>query len=399
MSYQVGDQIGQYIIMEQIGQGGMATVYKAQHPRLNRYVAIKVLHPALKSEEGFAARFEREAQLVASLQHPNIVTIFDFADQDGNPYLVMNFIEGTTLKAWLRNNRPSYDEILSVVESVGGALAFAHNKGVLHRDIKPSNIMIDYEGQIYLTDFGLARLTQAGESTLSQDMMLGTPQYISPEQAMGDRKLDTRTDIYSLGVVIYELIVGRVPFSADTPFAIVHDHIFTPLPAPTMVNPEVPQPVEDFLLKTLAKKRDERFPDVETMLKAFKVAMDHAGPEAVSAASQIVPRPYEEVLEMQRELYGDWETGSSAAYRNVGTEKPTEDATDSLPDVQARAKQAARKPRGGLWAITGLLLLILSLLGSGYLVYTVIIPEYERTFQQTETTIVPYLTDERGPSS
>jgi serine/threonine-protein kinase len=154
--------------------------------------------------------------------------------------------------------------------AVGSALTFAHEKGILHRDIKPSNIIIDADNIPYLTDFGLARIAEAGESTMSADMLLGTPHYISPEQAKGQKSLDGRTDIYSLGVVLYELVVGRVPFSADTPFAVIHDHIYSPLPRPTHVNPDISPRVEQVLLKSLAKNPEDRFATASEMVEAFR---------------------------------------------------------------------------------------------------------------------------------
>jgi serine/threonine protein kinase len=277
MSFNVGENIGPYRIVEQLGQGGMATVYKAYHASLDRYVALKALHPAFNEDKTFASRFQREARVVAKLEHPHIVPVYDYAEHENRPYLVMKFIEGDTLKAHLDKGPLSSDEIADMVDAVGSALAYAHKQGILHRDIKPSNVLLSNDGQIYLADFGLARIAQSGESTLSSDMIMGTPQYISPEQAMGKKDLDQRTDLYSFGVMLYEMVVGRVPFNADTPFAIIHDHIYTPLPLPHLVNPNVPEPVERVLLKSLAKERDDRYEDVSMLVQAFKDAWEEAG--------------------------------------------------------------------------------------------------------------------------
>ena len=225
MSFAVGENIGPYRIVEQLGQGGMATVYKAYHASLDRYVALKALHPAFNEDKTFATRFQREARVVAKLEHPHIVPVYDYAEHENRPYLVMKFIEGQTLKARLDQGALSSDEIADIVDAVGSALAYAHKQGILHRDIKPSNVLLSNDGQIYLADFGLARIAQSGESTMSSDSIMGTPQYISPEQAMGKKDLDARTDLYSFGVMLYEMVVGQVPFSSDTPFAIIHDHI------------------------------------------------------------------------------------------------------------------------------------------------------------------------------
>ena len=277
MSFNVGENIGPYRIVDKLGQGGMATVYKAYHASLDRYVALKALHPAFNEDKSFASRFQREARVVAKLEHPNIVPIYDYAEDESRPYLVMKFIEGDTLKARLDLGPLSSDEIAKIVDAVGSALAHAHKQGILHRDIKPSNVLLANDRQIYLADFGLARIAQSGESTLSSDMIMGTPQYISPEQAMGRGDLDQRTDLYSFGVMLYEMVVGRVPFNADTPFSIIHDHIYTPLPLPHNVNPNVPEPVERVLLKALAKERDDRFDDAVQLVSAFKASWNEAG--------------------------------------------------------------------------------------------------------------------------
>ncbi len=291
MSFNVGENVGPYRIMEQLGQGGMATVYKAYHAALDRYVALKALHPAFGEDPNFEARFQREARLVAKLEHPHIVPVYDYAEHERRPYLVMKYIEGDTLKARLQKGPLTSEEITNVVESVGSALAHAHKQGILHRDIKPSNVLIGVDGQMYLADFGLARIAQAAESTLSSDMIMGTPQYISPEQAMGEKNLDEGTDIYSFGVMLYEMVVGQVPFNADTPFSIIHDHIYSPLPMPRGINPKVPEAVQRVLLKALAKERADRYPDVDSLVKAFKDAWIEAGIPMQGTAITLRPAP------------------------------------------------------------------------------------------------------------
>ena len=277
MSFNIGENVGPYRIIEQLGQGGMATVYKAYHASLDRYVALKVLHTAFHQDQTFITRFQREARVVARLEHPNIVPIYDYSEHESRPFLVMKYIEGDTLKARLNQGPLTSEEIEQVVNSVGAALAYAHKQGILHRDVKPSNVMIATDGAMYLADFGLARIAEAGESTMSSDSIMGTPQYISPEQAMGKKDLDAGTDIYSFGVMLYEMVVGQVPFSADTPFSIIHDHIYTPLPLPKKVNPNVPEPVQRVLLKALAKDRLDRYTATEELMTAFKEAWTEAG--------------------------------------------------------------------------------------------------------------------------
>ncbi len=277
MPFTVGENIGPYRVIEKLGQGGMATVYKAYHAALDRYVALKVLHPAFGEDANFEARFQREARLVAKLDHPNVVPVYDYSEHEKQPFLVMKFIEGETLKARMARGPLAADELAKIIGAVGAALGYAHKMGVLHRDIKPSNVLLTPDGSVYLADFGLARIASAGESTLSGDMIMGTPQYISPEQAMGKKELDEGTDIYSFGVMLYEMVVGQVPFNADTPFSIIHDHIYTPLPIPHAINPAVPEPVERVLLKALSKERADRYATVEEMTTAFKQAWQVAG--------------------------------------------------------------------------------------------------------------------------
>jgi serine/threonine-protein kinase len=287
MSITPGENIGPYRVIEQLGSGGMATVFKAFHASLDRYVAIKVLHPAFRADPQFFERFKREARIVAKLEHPNIIPVYDFNQHKGEPYLVMRFVEGDTLKPELEGKPMPPGEILRLMRPVCQALAYAHQRGVLHRDIKPSNIMVTREGIVFLTDFGLARMVQAGESTLSQDMMLGTPQYISPEQAQGISDLDGRTDIYSLGVVLFEMLTGRVPFSADTPFATVHDHIYAPLPLPSTINPDIDPIVERMLLKALAKEPDDRFATTDDLLESMEATLG----AQIAATSTITETP------------------------------------------------------------------------------------------------------------
>ena len=272
MPFVVGESVGPYRITRQLGVGGMATVWKAYHPALDRYVAIKVLHPSFKEDPQFTARFQREARIVAKLTHPHIVPIFDFSEHEGMSYLVMRFIEGRTLKAVLKEGPLSPARLMEILEPAGQALAYAHDQGVLHRDIKPSNFLISSQGEVFLTDFGLARMAETTDSTLSRDMLVGTPQYISPEQARGE-KLDARTDIYSLGVVLFEMLAGKVPYDADTPYAVIHDHIFSPLPLPSEFNRDIPEDVERVVLKALAKDRTDRFPDVREMVSTLETSL------------------------------------------------------------------------------------------------------------------------------
>jgi serine/threonine protein kinase len=344
MSFVIGENVGPYRITDRLGQGGMATVYRAYHANLDRYVAIKVLHASFKEDPTFLARFRREAQIVAKLEHPSIIPIYDYNEHSGEPYLVMKFIEGETLKARLAREPLTLDETLRMMTAVSQALTYAHEQGILHRDIKPSNILLENAVQPYLADFGLARMASAGESTMSQDMMLGTPQYMSPEQAQGIKELDSGTDIYSLGVVLYELVVGRVPFNADTPYAIVHDHIYSPLPLPSRVNPQVPRAVEQVLLKTLAKERGDRYSSAVAMVEAFREAVRESDLKELSAHSYRVPMPSAATPQLTS-------TPPPAPPPGVPAPIPAAAPTESLGSTAQ--KYARQRQRRNLWMLGG----------------------------------------------
>lgn len=276
MPFTVGENVGAYRITARLGQGGMATVFQAYHPRCDRYVAIKAMHAAFRQDPAFAQRFTQEADAVARLDHPNIVPVFEHAQHAGHPYLVMRFVEGETLKARLRSGPLSKDQIVQVAEQVGAALSYSHKEGVLHLDVKPSNVLLTRQPEephalreIYLTDFGLARIAGAGRSSLFSSMQLGTPQYMSPEQARDEQSLKPAADIYSLGVVLFELVTGRVPFDADRPFSVIHDQISTPPPLPTALDPSLSDRTEQVLLRALAKAPKDRHHDVDSFVTAF----------------------------------------------------------------------------------------------------------------------------------
>lgn len=287
MAFSVGDKIGPFTITEYIGQGGMATIFKARQATLDRDVALKVIHPALKQDESFVLRLKREAAIIAKLHHPNIVTVYDFTEFEGLPCLILQFIEGRTLKEVLRDQKLSTRQIVNIARAVASALSNAHERGVLHRDVKPSNILIDKEGHVYLSDFGLARIEHSGESTASQDMLIGSPQYLSPEQAKSE-PVNVGSDVYAFGVVLYEMFTGRVPFHGETPYATILAHINNPPPAPRSINPRVRPAVEQVLLKALAKDPKQRYPSIRAMMKALENAVEGPRQEEPAAAIPLI---------------------------------------------------------------------------------------------------------------
>lgn len=278
-----GKTLGRYRILERIGRGGMAEVYKGYQPSLDRYVAVKVLHAFLLEEADGRDRFRREARAVAALRHPNIIQVFDFDDEGDVYFMVMEFIQGPNLKTVLQEHaaggtRLSLARIEEIVTAIGGALAYAHHQGMIHRDVKPHNIMFTAEGQPLLTDFGIAKIV-SGSNVSTSGALSGTPAYMSPEQGRAE-PLDQRTDIYSLGVVLYEMATGRVPFDADTPFAVVIKHINDPLPLPRTVDSGIPESLERVILKVMAKDPAERFQTAEEMVTATREVIAGAGGSA-----------------------------------------------------------------------------------------------------------------------
>ena len=269
MTDRLGKQIGKYRVEEKIGRGAMAEVFRAYHPNLDKHVAIKILHSFLAEKTDILNRFQREARHVAALNHNNIVQIHDFDVAGSMYYMVMEFIDGPTLKAKIKTYRSkgqlmAIPEAVDIIQQVGLALQYAHSHGVVHRDIKLANVMIEDGGRVILTDFGLAKILSGPQFTTT-GALVGTPAYMSPEQGLG-KQGDARSDIYSLGAMMYQLITGRFPFTAETPLAIVFKHINAPLPWPRTINPDIPENLEKIIVKGMAKNPEERYQDVGQFL-------------------------------------------------------------------------------------------------------------------------------------
>ena len=283
-----GQSLGKYRILEPLGRGGMAQVFKAYHPQLDRYVAVKILRSDLVEEVEFLARFRREARAVAALRHPNIVQIFDFDVQNDLYYMVMELLEGDTLKAYLntlriQGARLPLGETVRIFNDVLAGLAYAHTEGIIHRDLKPANIMLTRRGQAVLTDFGIAQIIGGTQYTMAGALM-GTLSYMAPEQGL-DGHCDVRSDIYSLGIAYYEALTGKVPFDADTPLAILMKHINDPLPLPRKLDSSIPESFERVALKALAKRPDDRFQSAGEMAEMLSAAAKETGidvPETIS---------------------------------------------------------------------------------------------------------------------
>jgi serine/threonine protein kinase len=280
-----GKQFGVYEIVAPLGEGGMAAVYKAYQPAMERFVAVKVLSRTLAESREFTNRFQREAILLAQLQHPHILPVFDYGQVDGYSYIVMPFLQNGTLAELLQSRRRTLSEIHQIITQLGGALGYAHARGMIHRDVKPSNVLIDEQGNCLLTDFGLARMIQASaESLTSAGAIMGTPSYMSPEQGKGD-SLDGRSDLYSLGIIFYEMLTGQVPYQDKLPMMVVIKHIRDPLPSVRKLVPELNDAIERVVIKSLAKEPDERYQTAEDFVQAVKNAIQGNPPgRAVSKA-------------------------------------------------------------------------------------------------------------------
>ena len=289
MKLSPGVQVGPYQIVEQVGRGGMATVFKAYQPALERMVAIKVLPEVLAEDPQFRERFRREAVAIAKLRHPSILAVYDHGEFEDQLYIVTEFIEGGTFASELGRPLPM-SRATKVLGSIASALDYAHQNGVLHRDVKPSNILVTKDGAAILGDFGLARMmAPTGERLTRIDMVVGTPEYMSPEQCAG-KDSGPASDQYSLGVVAFEALTGHVPYEAETPAAVMLEQMQSPLPMPRAVNPALSENVERALMRSLAKEPGDRFATCGDFVGALAADAPVAIPVA-SAPTMKTPRP------------------------------------------------------------------------------------------------------------
>ena len=287
MSGLIGHTLGHYKLLEEVGRGGMATVCRAIDTRNDTEVAIKVLSPTISGDNRFVRRFKREGSLLASLKHPSIVPVLGYGDSKGMAYMVMPYIKGVSLQERLERGRISKKESERWITQIANALMFAHSQGIIHRDVKPSNVMIDKSGDALLTDFGLAREVE-GSNTLTGSMLLGTPAYMAPEQGRGDL-VDARSDQYSFGVILYQLVTGRLPFEADSPMGTVLKHIQEPVPRPSRYVNDMSPALERVILKCLAKDPEYRYPTVAAFFEAYRAAKDGASIADLDLETVVVP--------------------------------------------------------------------------------------------------------------
>jgi serine/threonine protein kinase len=290
----VGRKLGQYEITERLGRGGMADVYKATHSRLQTQAAIKVLYSHLVEQEDFLARFEREARAAARLRHPNIVRVYDYDIQDELYYIVMEYIDGGSLKdritaAAKRSQVLPTAETLQIFRQAAGAIDYAHQQGMIHRDIKTGNILLDRMGEAYLTDFGIAHIISSTHFTAT-GALIGTPMYMSPEQCLGE-KLTAASDIYSLGMVLYEMVTGKVPFAEDTPLSVIHKHVYEPLPLPRQFLEDVDPALEEVIMKALERSPADRYASALEMLQALEQVLQVEDERRPVTAASVQEQP------------------------------------------------------------------------------------------------------------
>ncbi len=286
----IGKSVNGYTILERIGHGGMSEVFLAQRVDSDEPIALKLLHAFHADDPSFLYRFNREAEAMIALDHPNIVRVFDFDTQGNTPYIAMQYWDGGTLKDKFRQMRDlgrilSFDKSFRIVLEMADALAYAHSRSMIHRDIKPANILFAPDGRAILTDFGIVKTLNASTHHTQTGAMIGTPAYMSPEQGLG-RPGDARSDVYALGVLFFQMVTGKLPYDADKPLAVVLKHINEPIPFPTAVNPNIPAPIELIIMKALAKNPLDRFQTADDMGNALRLVVrrsDDAWAKAIPA--------------------------------------------------------------------------------------------------------------------
>ncbi|NDJ74993.1 MAG: protein kinase, partial [Chloroflexi bacterium] len=295
-----GHTLGQYTLGQRIGKGGMATVYMARQASMSRDVAIKVMSPDLNDSEEFVARFQREARVIARLQHPHILPVYDFGRSGDYIYLVMRLVTGSVLNRRLEKGTLTLQETDRLLTQIASALEYAHRQGVVHRDLKPNNVLLDEDHNAYLTDFGIAKMLAgpaSSQNLTETGRIMGTPAYMAPEQWRSEA-VDARTDIYALGVILYEMVTGGLPFRAETPYSMMYQHFDAPPPLPRVINPDLPEAVEHVMLQVLAKRPEQRYLSAQQLAQDFSHALEslstaaltqpvvRATPEQVSEATQ-----------------------------------------------------------------------------------------------------------------
>lgn len=330
---------GRYQIKRSIASGGMAEVFVARDALLDRLVALKLMHPEFTSNDAFVQRFRREAQAAASLNDPRIVCVYDWGSDDGAYFIVMEYVEGETLSDIIRSSGPlPIDDAVRIAADVCGALHVAHRNGIVHRDVKPANIAIDRHGQTKVMDFGIARAARSGMPNVTQTgTVIGTASYFSPEQAQG-QPVDPRSDVYSVGVILYEMLTGRVPFQGDTPVAVAYKHVSEEPPLPRSLASDIPPELEAVVMKALAKNPENRY---QTALHMQEDLGRILRGEQVEATPLLPPEP---------DLPDDYED-ETAVYAYAGRESTQVLQEPEPPPARSRGTGLAKGVVGALFLI------------------------------------------------
>ncbi len=294
-----GKTFGQYLLIEPISTGGMATIYRAYQPGLDRVVAIKVLPEYLLNQPGFLERFKIEAQAIAKLDHPHILPVYDYGEAERTPYLVMKYVPGGTLRDLMAQGPLDPRQAALLLRQMAEALEHAHRQGVIHRDVKPSNVLMQDGRWVQLMDFGLAKMMTGSSNITASGTGVGTPDYMSPEQAQG-LLVDQRTDIYSLGIILYQMLTGDVPFHAETPMAVMLKQIVEQPPAPRLKNPDISPKVEQVILKAMAKTREDRYAHAVEFAAAYEAALDSAATLPIEPPHGVSTMPVTPELKQRR---------------------------------------------------------------------------------------------------
>ncbi|NNE94472.1 MAG: Stk1 family PASTA domain-containing Ser/Thr kinase [Acidimicrobiales bacterium] len=347
---------GRYELHRRLARGGMADVFLAHDQLLDRPVAVKVLFPQFASEPLFVERFRREAQAAANLNHHSIVAVYDWGEYDRTYFIVMEYVEGRSLAEVLRSEGVLHpDRAIEIAIDTAAALGFAHRNGTIHRDVKPGNILITPGGQVKVTDFGIARAFGGGDDLTQTGSVMGTATYFSPEQAQG-KQVDPRSDLYSLGVVLFEMITGQPPFNGDTPVAIAYKHVQDEAPTPAAVNPKVPTQLGSIVDKLLAKQPHERFASAEDL----RAELRRAGDDAV-----VNPRP--SVLQTPAEA-GSVATTSVPSVTSLAVDQSAPVAPAVMAHAMSGAPEYVEPPRRNGLFLLALLIMILGVAGiAGYI--------------------------------
>ena len=378
-----------YEILELIGVGGMARVYKARCHRLNRLVAVKILRDDLAQDAELRRRFHDESQAVAMLSHPNIVAVYDVSRSSDIEYIVMELIDGITLKQYMqkKGNKLNWREALHFITQIVKALGHAHSRGIIHRDIKPHNIMVLRDGSVKVADFGIARVTSGGHSTLTQEA-LGSVHYISPEQARGSH-IDERSDLYSAGVVLYEMITGRLPFEGDTPVSVAIQHINSIPLSPREIDPTIPEALEAITMKAMAPNPDDRYPSADAMLADLEEFRKNPNINFDYSTSDF--QPEEEDLERtQIHITTSHGSHSSAGRREMNQSRSERPERRSRRVVEEEEEDEEDERRGPNWPIIGAVAAILVFVVA--LVFIMFSTVFSGSLQAGDTKRVPQVT-------